>query len=86
MGGVAAGHPGRAGPFRGPVLALCGELDDLAPPEVVEKALQKLGIDLRLAVVKGTGHLFEHRQREVGEIGRGLLRRDARWQGGRRVE
>jgi alpha/beta superfamily hydrolase len=54
--------------FRGPVLALCGELDDLAPPDVVEKTLESLGIDFRLAVVTGTGHFFEHRQREVGEL------------------
>jgi len=53
--------------FRGPVLALCGELDDLAPPDVVEKALRRLGVDFRLKVVKGTGHFFEQRQREVGE-------------------
>ena len=54
--------------FRGPVLAVCGELDDLAPPDVVEETLQGLGIDFRLAVVTGTGHFFEHRQREVGEL------------------
>ena len=52
--------------FRGPVLALCGDLDDLAPPAVVEKALRGLGIDLRLEVLAGTGHFFEHRQREAG--------------------
>jgi hypothetical protein len=52
--------------YRGPVLAVCGELDDLAPPEVVKATLEKLGIDFRLTVVKATGHLFEHRQREVG--------------------
>jgi alpha/beta superfamily hydrolase len=54
--------------FPGPVLALCGELDDLAPPDVVEKTLQRLGIDFRLTVVTGTGHFFEHRQREVGGL------------------
>jgi uncharacterized protein len=53
--------------FQGPVLAVCGESDDLAPPEVVERALAGLRLDLRLVVVAGTGHLFEHKQREVGE-------------------
>jgi pimeloyl-ACP methyl ester carboxylesterase len=53
--------------FRGPVLAVCGELDDLAPPDVVEQTLAGLGLDFRLAVVAGAGHLFEHKQREVGE-------------------
>jgi alpha/beta superfamily hydrolase len=54
--------------FRSPVLAVCGELDDLAPPDAVERALHRLGIDFRLTVVKGTGHFFEQRQREVGEL------------------
>ncbi len=53
--------------FRGPVLAVCGESDDLAPPEVVERTLAGLRLDLRVAVVGGAGHLFEHKQREVGE-------------------
>jgi alpha/beta superfamily hydrolase len=53
--------------FEGPVLAVCGEADDLAPPESVERTLARLGLDFRLVVVPGTGHFFEHRQREVGE-------------------
>lgn len=53
--------------FRGPVLALCGEQDDLAPPAVVDRALRTLGVDFRLSVIEGAGHLFERRQREVGE-------------------
>jgi alpha/beta superfamily hydrolase len=53
--------------FRAPVLALCGELDDLALPAVVERTLRGLGVDFRLTVMQGTGHLFEHKQREVGE-------------------
>ncbi len=53
--------------FKGPVLALCGEADDLAPPVVVERALRGIGADYRLAVVRGAGHLFEQKQREVGE-------------------
>ncbi len=54
--------------FRGPVLAVCGEKDDLAPPDDVGRVLRALKIDHRVAVVEGAGHLFEHRQREVGEL------------------
>ena len=53
--------------FQGPVLAVCGESDDLAPPESVERTLAGLRLDFRLTVVAGAGHLFEHKQREVGE-------------------
>ncbi len=53
--------------FQGPVLAVCGESDDLAPPSVVERALSGLKLDYRLSVVSAAGHLFEQKQREVGE-------------------
>lgn len=53
--------------FRGPVLAVCGEHDDLGYPEDVERVLASLGLDFSLSVVEGTGHYFEGRQREVGE-------------------
>jgi alpha/beta superfamily hydrolase len=53
--------------FDGPVLAVCGEKDDLAPPETVERTLAGLGVDFQLAVVTGAGHLFDNEQREVGE-------------------
>jgi alpha/beta superfamily hydrolase len=53
--------------FRGPVLAVCGEHDDLGYPEDVERVLTSLGLDFSLSVVEGTGHFFEGRQREVGE-------------------
>jgi hypothetical protein len=53
--------------FKGPVLALCGEVDDLAPPAVVERALRGVGVDYRLVVIQDTGHFFEQKQREVGE-------------------
>jgi uncharacterized protein len=62
-----AGMLDRLAEFRGPVLAVCGESDDLAPPVAVERALRRLGVDFRLSVVQGTGHFFEHEQREVGE-------------------
>lgn len=53
--------------FRGPVLAVCGEADELAPPVEVEDLLASLGLDFRLTVVEGADHLFMGRQKEVGE-------------------
>jgi len=53
--------------FPNPILAVCGESDDLAPPDVVRAALEELNVDFRLTVVRSTGHFFEGRQREVGE-------------------
>jgi uncharacterized protein len=53
--------------FEGPVLAVCGEADDLALPDSVERTLEGLKVDHRLAVIAGAGHLFEQKQREVGE-------------------
>jgi len=58
----------RLAAFRGPVLAVCGEQDDLAPPQEVERTLKALKVDHSLAVVAGAGHLFEQKQREVGEL------------------
>jgi alpha/beta superfamily hydrolase len=54
--------------FKGPVLAVCGELDDLAPPDEVAAVLGQLGLDFRVEVVTGAGHLFEGRQQQVGEM------------------
>jgi alpha/beta superfamily hydrolase len=54
--------------FRGPVLAVCGEVDDLAPPHIVERALAGLNLQYRVSTVSDAGHFFEHRQREVGEL------------------
>lgn len=54
--------------FRGPVLAVCAENDELARPDEVERALASLGLDLTLEVIKGAGHYLEGRHREVGEL------------------
>ena len=64
---LLAGYGWHSRRVAAPVLALCGELDDLALPAVVERTLRGLGVDFRLTVMQGTGHLFEHKQREVGE-------------------
>jgi uncharacterized protein len=59
--------------FRGPVLAVCAENDDLGYPEDVERALASLGLDFTVEVVEGVGHFLEGRQREVGELVAGFL-------------
>jgi alpha/beta superfamily hydrolase len=53
--------------FRGPVLAVCAENDDIGPPVAVARELTRLGLEFTLEVVKGAGHFLEGRHREVGE-------------------
>lgn len=57
----------RLAAYRGPVLAVCAEHDDIAPPEEVEEALRGLGLDFRFSVVEGVGHFLEGKYQEVGE-------------------
>jgi alpha/beta superfamily hydrolase len=54
--------------YAGPILAVCGEYDELAPPQAVDRALREAGVDYRLETIRTTGHFFEGRQREVGEM------------------
>ena len=54
--------------YRGPVLAVCAEKDDLGYPDEVERVLGPPAGRSRLGVVKGAGHFLEGRHREVGEI------------------
>jgi uncharacterized protein len=63
----------RLADFRGPVLAVCGEFDDVAPPREVEQVLRSLGLDFRITVVPRTGHFFEGLHREVGAMVAGFL-------------
>lgn len=53
--------------YRGPVLVVSAENDQLGYPEDVERALTKLGLDFRLSVVEGAGHFLEGKHRDVGE-------------------
>lgn len=53
--------------YPGPILALCAEYDDIAPPEEVDKVLAKLGVDYRLEVIGGVGHFLEGKEELVGE-------------------
>jgi uncharacterized protein len=53
--------------FRGRVLAVCAENDELGYPEEVGRALKGIGVDFTLSVVRGASHFFEGMQREVGE-------------------
>lgn len=54
--------------FRGPVLAIAGEHDDLGRPTDVERTLKRLGLDYTLKVIQGTGHFFEGQQGEIGRL------------------
>ena len=56
----------RLAAYRGPVLAVCAENDDLGYPEEVGRALTSIGVDFSLSVVEGAGHFLEGRHREVG--------------------
>ncbi len=53
--------------FGGPVLAVCGEYDELAPPEEVRRVLLNLKLDFSLSIIEGTDHFFEGLHRRVGE-------------------
>lgn len=63
----------RLAAFRGSVLAVCAENDDLGYPDDVEKVLRDLDLDFRISVVEGAGHFLEGRQRDVGERVAGFL-------------
>ena len=57
----------RLATFSGPVLAVCGENDEIAPPEKVERVLRELKLDFSLSIVEGADHFFGGSHREVGE-------------------
>ena len=46
----------RLAAYRGPVLAVCAENDDLGYPEQVERVLKDLRLDFTLSVIEGAGH------------------------------
>jgi alpha/beta superfamily hydrolase len=54
--------------FRGPVLAVCAENDDVGSPTDVDRALAESGLEHTLEVVKGADHFLEGRHREVGKM------------------
>ena len=62
--------------FRGPVLAVCAEDDELGYPEDVEGVLAQLGLDFSLSVVRGAGHFLEGKHREVAELAASFLERN----------
>ena len=53
--------------YAGPLLALVGERDEMAPPPRVEEFLTGLGLHPRVVVVPGADHFFVGRHPEVGE-------------------
>lgn len=58
----------RLATFRGPVLAVCGDVDEQAPPGVVERVLSSLGLNFSLKVIRGSGHFFEGNHALVGRL------------------
>ncbi len=54
--------------YRGPVLAVCAENDDIGAPDDVRAMLTRLGLDFTLEVVQGADHFLQGRHREVGEV------------------
>lgn len=53
--------------FSGPVLAVCGENDEIAPPQEVGRVLTGLKLNFSLILVEGADHFFGGAHREVGE-------------------
>ncbi len=48
----------RFGEYAGPVIAVCGEYDPIAPPAAVEAFLRGVGLDPTMVVVPGADHFF----------------------------
>ena len=48
----------RFGEYEGPVIAVCGEHDPIAPPMAVEAFLRGVGLDPTMVVVPGADHFF----------------------------
>jgi len=68
-------HPEEAvARFKGPVLILHGDLDDIVPPEDSEKAA-KLYTNAELVVIRGETHHFDMHPEEMQEIIRNWLRK-----------
>lgn len=61
--------------YRGPVLAVCGERDEISPPDEVEAFLAGLGLDLEMVVIPGADHYFGGSKPDVGAAVGGFLER-----------
>lgn len=48
----------RLGEFPGPVLSICGEHDDIAPPSEVEAFFRRRGLEVETVVIAGSDHFF----------------------------
>lgn len=65
----------RLGGFPGPVIAVCGEFDTIAPPGGVEGFLTGVGVRPEMVVVGGVDHLFVGQGEQVGEAAAEFLLR-----------
>lgn len=57
----------RFGKYAGPVIAVCGEHDLIAPPAAVEEFLRGVGLDPTMVVVPGADHFFGGERDSVSE-------------------
>lgn len=60
--------------YGGPVLALCGSEDEIAPPGGVEAFLGERGLQAEMVVLDGADHLFGGRQASIERAIRDFLR------------
>jgi alpha/beta superfamily hydrolase len=68
--------------FNKPLLVVVGEADDFAPLALLQRTLDRTSVPYRLEIVRGTGHFFEGRQREVAETVASFLAESVIRQGG----
>lgn len=57
----------RFGEYPGPVIAVCGENDTVAPPAAVEAFLRGVGLDPTMVVVPGADHFFAGERERFSE-------------------
>ena len=65
----------RLGRYRGPLLAVCAEHDEMGAPADVERVLADLASDYQLEVIRDADHYLHGRHREVAELVAGFFAR-----------
>ncbi len=63
------------GEFHGPVLSICGQHDDVAPPEQVEAFFRERGLEAETVLIGGTDHFFYDRHEALETAVQGFLER-----------
>ncbi len=65
----------RLGHYRGPLLAICAEHDEMGAPADVERVLADLASDYQVEVISDADHYLLGRHREVAELVAGFFAR-----------